>query len=326
MVRAVTDPNQEPSERPAGVFVCHVARAFAGLFAVLIAGCVNARVEDQQSTPIEEDSLQEKNLPANLLRVSKSTYSGGEPRGDTAFKALHGIGIRTVVSVDGAQPDVEAARRHGLRCVHIPLGYDSIERQAAWSLVRLARESKAPVFVHCHHGRHRGPAAAAIVCLAGGELTKQEALQFLRRAGTSAHYSGLWKAVREFETPPRRARLPELVERADSGTAAQAMAEIDRAMDYLEMCRDAMWGVPPEHPDLVPANQALLVKEGFRESSRHLGNMYDQRYGVWLKEAESHAADLERALRRSRRDLASAGRYYSLLRDSCTRCHHQYRD
>src|SRR4051812_44306767 len=56
----------------------------------------------------------------NVARVSRELYSGGVPEGDPGFETLQRLGIRTIVSVDGMEPDLERARKHGMRCVHLP--------------------------------------------------------------------------------------------------------------------------------------------------------------------------------------------------------------
>jgi protein tyrosine phosphatase (PTP) superfamily phosphohydrolase (DUF442 family) len=98
----------------------------------------------------------------NAYRLSPRLYSGGEPRGEQAFAALKSLGIKTAISVDGATPDAETARRYGIRYVHLPVGYDGISREQAVRIIKAARTLPGPVFVHCHHGKHRGPAAVAV--------------------------------------------------------------------------------------------------------------------------------------------------------------------
>src|SRR5688572_4549306 len=45
----------------------------------------------------------------NLVQASPSIYTGGEPEQDAAFVELVKLGVKTVISVDGARPNVEAA-------------------------------------------------------------------------------------------------------------------------------------------------------------------------------------------------------------------------
>ena len=88
---------------------------------------------------------------------------GGQPAGEVAFQNLKALGFKSVLNVDGAVPDVEAAERQGLVYVHVPIGYDGIARDEALRIVKAAEMCEKPVYVHCHHGRHRGPAAAMLV-------------------------------------------------------------------------------------------------------------------------------------------------------------------
>src|SRR5687768_8269328 len=55
----------------------------------------------------------------NVYRITDKLYSGSGPEGDAGFGSLRDFGVTTVASVDGARPDVEAARRRGLRYFHL---------------------------------------------------------------------------------------------------------------------------------------------------------------------------------------------------------------
>ncbi|HUG93339.1 MAG TPA: hypothetical protein VML55_21040 [Planctomycetaceae bacterium] len=321
---------------------------------VLLAGCTGERAADERparraSTPATAPPIEAPGLE-NLRRVSDRVYSGGEPKGPGAYRELARLGVRTVVSVDGARPDLEAARAAGLRYVHIPIGYDGVPPEAAASLARLARDLvgqaadqdgasagppseiagfgqtrvEGPIYVHCHHGKHRGPAAAAIVCIAAGEADAASALRILEEAGTSRDYSGLWRDVAAFSPPAAEAKLPELAEVAQVNSLAAAMAAIDRAFDNLTLCRGAGWTTPAGHPDLVPAREALLLTEGFREALRHLSGEYDERFSAWLAESESAGAALAAALEHGARGEAS--KLLTEIGGSCKRCHGEYRD
>jgi protein tyrosine phosphatase (PTP) superfamily phosphohydrolase (DUF442 family) len=260
------------------------------------------------------------------MQVTARIYSGGEPKGDEAFAELAKLGVQTVVSVDGARPNVDAAERHGLRYVHIPIGYDGVSDEAGKMLTRLVREADGPFYVHCHHGTHRGPAAAAVACVADGAADGKKALGILERAGTSKGYAGLWRDVEGFAPPAADATLPELVSVAEVGSLAAAMAEIDRASDNLKLCQAADWQTPPDHPDVAPSQEALLLKEGFRETVRQLGesNDYDEQFLTWMHQAEASATSLEAALIAADNEAARAT--FVTVQNQCKRCHGEYRD
>lgn len=267
-----------------------------------------------------------KSYPAlsHLMQVSKRIFSGGEPRNREAFENLQSLGIKTVVNVDGAKPNVKLARQFGLRYVHIPIGYDSLPPKAGAALARLVWEAEGPFYIHCHHGKHRGPVAAAVACIADGDADAKTALKILERAGTSRNYAGLWRDVAAFKPPNRDSKLPQLVETADVDSMATAMATIDRSYDRLKLCLQSPGFVPKDHPDISASREALLIKEGFRETIRSLTNKKNQRLKEQLLEAEKIAKSLEKTLRL--KDRPQTADYARRLAKSCSHCHVKHRN
>src|ERR1051326_9522581 len=80
------------------------------------------RAAFQHTTPrrLISGAAQPMTLPGlrNVFRVGRRLYSGAAPADEAGFRSLCALGVRTIISVDGATPDVAAARRHGLRYVH----------------------------------------------------------------------------------------------------------------------------------------------------------------------------------------------------------------
>src|SRR5581483_692817 len=208
----------------------------------------------------------------NVFRLSDRLYSGSAPDGDDGFRSLQRLGVRTVITVDGARPDVEAARRFGLRYVHLPVGYDGVPRDRALQLARAVRDLPGPVYVHCHHGQHRGPAATAAVqlCL-DDRYTVEQAEAFLRSAGTDPAYRGLVGLPRSLVRPAAgeldraAADFPEVSPIPD---LARVMVEVDTRFDRLKAVRAAGWRPPPGHADLDPPHEARQLVEQFREATR----------------------------------------------------------
>ena len=278
-------------------------------------------------TPPQDENGQ---LPAvggrPIQRASSRIFTGGEPKSQTAFERLRQLGVRTVVSVDGARPNIEAARALGIRTIHIPIGYDAIERDAALALTRVVRENEGLIYIHCHHGRHRGPAAAAIACIADGQATPDEALEILETAQTSQDYIGLWRDVAAFTPPSMEEPLPELFEVAAVSSLAERMAAIDRDFDRLKLCRQNQWQTPESHPDLIPEHIALLIKEGLRESTRASEDQPDSPLATWLEQAKVEAQALEAALRESTTPARVVEARFQTVQASCSACHKRFRN
>jgi protein tyrosine phosphatase (PTP) superfamily phosphohydrolase (DUF442 family) len=307
------------------------------LIGAALALAIGCRAEVENGAPAL--TINDKNVPNsvltkidhdayphlhNLIRVSGAIYSGGEPENEQAFEELAKLGVKTVVSVDGARPDVETAAKHGLRYVHIPIGYDGVPQEAGDAFAQLVRSAEGPYFIHCHHGQHRGPAGAAVACIASGERDGAQALEILKLAGTSKDYPGLWRDVENYTSPAEDAQLPELVSVAEVGSMAAAMALIDRSNDRLKLCAAEDWKAPKDHPDVSPPQEALLLKEGLVEAGRNLAEGYDQQFLDWMNEAAASAERLETALRQD--DKTAAAEHFQAVARSCKQCHAAYRN
>lgn len=220
----------------------------------------------------------------NTFRIGDRLYSGSEPATEEDFAALKAAGITTIVSVDGTEPHLEIVQSLGMRYIHIPIGYDQVDEHAVKCMARIAREIDGPIYLHCHHGKHRGPAAAAVLAQLQGVFDAQQATAFMQAAGTGEQYRGLWQSAVHFETPEANAELPELVSRSEVEPMPQAMARLEHALSELaEMVRgDARMATEDALVDdqlrARWSDQTLLVEEGLIESRRALDEDADPEF------------------------------------------------
>jgi len=236
----------------------------------------------------------------NAVRLHKKVISGGMPD-EASFQALQELGVKTIISVDGAQPDLELAHRYGMRYVHLPHGYDGISEERARELAKAVRDLDGPIFIHCHHGKHRSPAAAAVACVSAGLLEPGQSLAVLRMAGTSENYRGLYdsaEAASRVDDALLDALVVEFPETADVPPMADAMVGVEHAHDHLTEIKEAGWLSPPSHPDLEPDHEALLLREHFTELLRTDDvTSQPEEFQQLLRESETAARQLEEALR-----------------------------
>jgi protein tyrosine phosphatase (PTP) superfamily phosphohydrolase (DUF442 family) len=283
----------------------------------------SATTPDLEKTVSRHVEKIDDNQLHNLLKLSPQIFSGSEPVGDSAFAKLAKLGVTTIVSVDGIKPDVEKARRYGLRYVHIPIGYDGIDHQAGLSVARVMRDAEGLVYFHCHHGRHRGPAVAAVACIASGVMDHASARDVMEAAGTSRSYVGLWRDVAAYQVPAPATELPDLVEVAQVDSVAEAMAKIGRTLDKLVLLRATNWGQSQVAPDLVASQEALLMEESFHEL-RRVSTDEDLPYRQMLTETEALSRSLRKAL--VDQDTGRATAAFLAVESSCKSCHRKYRD
>ena len=265
----------------------------------------------------------------NVFRVSDRIYSGSIPDEGAAFAALQKLGIQTILSVDGAKPDADAARRHGLRYVHLPFGYDSIPRERVLELVKAATDLPGPIYIHCHHGKHRGPAAVAAIQLCtdpAWDADRAEA--WFRMAETDPRYTGLTAIARSLIRPTAEelARVPsDFPAAAPVPDLARLMVNVDQCWDHLKRVKAAGWSAPPNHPDIDPAHEAMQLIEHYREATR-LTSVKNRgpAFATLLAEAESAATALEAGLRD--KDGVRATEAFARSATACATCHETYRD
>lgn len=275
-------------------------------------------------TPVENMHLH------NAYTVTPNVFSGAQPDGDAAFGALKDLGIKTILSVDGASPDVAAAGRYGMRYVHMPMGYDGLSEADGQAIAKALIELPGPIYVHCHHGKHRSAAAVAVACVYNGQLKPEQAEDVLKTFGTGKNYKGLWAAARNarpLDPQVLRDLKVEYVEVRKIGDLAEMMVAVDKRMDLLKLLNQNRWALLADHPDLDPQHEALQMQEHLIEIGRlESVDAYPESFRKLLVEGEYASQSLHDALSTQPFDLQAANNAYTRLSTSCTACHIDYRD
>jgi hypothetical protein len=285
--------------------------------------------------PASLERLPAKHLP-NPIKVHPKVISGGLPEGDAAFKELKGLGVKTVISVDGAKPDVEIAKKYGMRYVHLPHGYDGIPELRLEELAKAVRDLPGPIYIHCHHGKHRSPAAASAACVGAGLIDPTDARQVLVVAGTSENYRGLYQTAQNTKKiddkllDDLKAEFPAI---AKLPAMAEAMIGVEHAHDHLKLFAMSKWQPIKDHPGLEPDQEALLLREHFTELLRTKEVMEKpERFQELMKEGEAASQALEDSLRAWIKAGKSATTPDSFVTGmdrvtkNCAACHKQFRD
>ncbi|MEX2214559.1 MAG: hypothetical protein WD768_10550 [Phycisphaeraceae bacterium] len=270
----------------------------------------------------------------NLHQLSGRVYSGSQPEGDVAFKELADLGVKTIITVDGATPDLERAKAHGMRYIHVPIGYDKVPDDKALLLAQAMKQTEGKVFVHCHHGKHRGPAAAAVCVITDEGWSNERATAWLKQVGTGSEYPGLYKSVADFKTPApavlsQKVTLPE---KSPIPAMAGAMVIVGERWEHLGASQKVKFIVPPNSPDIDPPHEAMQLAELYREMARTKeAAAKGEDFLARLKQAEDEAANLSAAIKTLKSDpsdasLKLAEDAYTLAGKSCKSCHVRYRN
>ena len=256
-----------------------------------------------------------------IMAFDDSVWCGAAPTSDEGLEHLRSMGVKTIISVDGAMPDHERAAELGLRYIHLPITYgripDQLVRSLAAAVMTTAHE---PVYVHCHHGRHRCAAAAAVACVALDRLSPEQAKQRMKICGTSPGYEGLWSSVTSTTTLEHE-ELESI--NLNFPTAVEPQGMIALMVD----AQDAMDRLKTDLRSDTAASDAAVIAEAMR-AMQH--NAAVEQYGVdfarQLDDSWQLANELEQQLAKTGADqrkdhLGLLGR----LETSCIACHRAHR-
>jgi protein tyrosine phosphatase (PTP) superfamily phosphohydrolase (DUF442 family) len=309
---------------------------FASLFAcyLVITACCTATKQSTQPTIAwpSTSAQQPVDLPGvpNVVAYTDALLCGGWPDSDAGLKTLEAMGIKTIIDVDGAKPDVERATALGMRYVHLPFGYDGVPRQRQLEIARALRDLPKPIYVHCHHGKHRSAAGLASACVTLGLMTPQQAQVKMHISGTSPSYKGLYASVTQ-ATPASQVQLNGASNTYPStwqtDSLVDAMVAIDAIADHLKDIAKANWQVPTDHPDLVPASEVAQLADLYRnlkddpEVKKHPDELRD-----WFIRASDQATVMENQLVSDSTQIEKHNMQFKRMMETCKQCHTRYRN
>lgn len=266
----------------------------------------------------------------NGHKLTDQVYSGAQPEDEAAFAELQRLGVKTIISVDGAAPDAATARKYGIRYVHLPMGYDTVPKDTGLAIAKAMTELPGPYYVHCHHGRHRSAAAVAVACVTVGSLDPSRAEEVLKTFGTGANYTGLWASAHEARPLPIdqiKAVKVTYVEKAKVPPMAEAMVHVDERMEHMKAVQTAGWKTPPNHPDVNPPHEALQLQELLTELARsEAAQAKPEKFRELMTGSATAVGTLRTALLATPVDPAAAETAMKAVVASCTACHKEYRD
>ena len=254
------------------------------------------------------------------LQFDDFIFCGAQPKNELALDELKKRGIKTIICVDGTQPQVAAIQEREMNVMHVPLGYGistSEQRMQLAAALHLAGH-ESPIYIHCHHGYHRSGAAAAIASIATGRLTHQQALDRMKRSGTSPAYHGLWKSVRD----TKRLELHVIEALKPPPTALPAMGMVASMLKAEEL----MDQLDPAKPEKWEAQDAAQLADVFRQLRQ---NAMIESSPASFASQMTHTFELANALETR---LASKNKHDDLmairnrLAMSCQACHASHRN
>jgi hypothetical protein len=129
----------------------------------------------------------------------------------------------------------------------------------ALEIARAIHDLPGPIYLHCHHGKHRSASAAGAAAVALGLMTTDEATARMKVSGTAPSYTGLYQCVALSQV----ASAEEFASASDAfpetwktSGLVKTMVKVEEVFAHLKAIAKAGWTTPPDHPDLVPVAEA----------------------------------------------------------------------
>ncbi|MCB9832666.1 MAG: cytochrome c [Planctomycetes bacterium] len=271
----------------------------------------------------------------NVYHLSDNIISGSEPHGEVALAKLKEMGVKTVLSVDGMPPEAELAAKYGLRYVHVPIQYAGIHDEEIRKIAKTFSACEGPFYVHCFHGKHRGPAGAAIGRLVLDGASREEALAEMRQwCGTSKKYEGLFRTIATAEIPDAKELADyrfDFPAKQRLGGMVPLMSPIARAHDNVADLMANDFKPDPSHPDVDALNEAKKLHAflaGVHQLAAEENRPAD--FQKWSAESEAAARRLVDELIDLRagkaQALQAAKDGFGEVKTLCGSCHKVYRD
>ncbi len=267
----------------------------------------------------------------NVVVFHEGYLSGAAPQDKSGFRALRDLGVRTIISVDGAVPSVDEAKAFGLRYIHLPVGYGGFNRDRSLELASATRKfiQDGAVYVHCHYGKHRSAAVAGAVTVMLGWQSPDEAIFRMRIAGTSPRYTGLYACVADavrVDDTTLDEHTVDFTSVWQPSSFTSGMIEMAKSLDRLRLMEQAGWEAPLDHPDLAPVAEAGFLADLHRilasnslTSGQHAE--FSRRFDVAIMES----SELESLLLSSSADHERLSSQLDSIVSSCAGCHDRYR-
>ncbi len=177
--------------------------------------------------------------------------------------------------------------------LHLPHGYNGVPEDRIAALAKAVRDLDGPIYIHCHHGKHRSPTASTVACIAAGLISPTDATSNLKFAGTSDNYQGLYRAAanaKRIDDATLDALQVDFPAIAKIPPMAEAMVELDHTFDHVKQLSSNGWKPLAQSPDLDAAHEALLLREHFTEMLRLESVAKEpEAFRTMLRESESDA-------------------------------------
>lgn len=122
----------------------------------------------------------------NLYKINDSLYRSEQPS-KAGMKQLETLGIKTVLNFRNHHNDKDEVAKTNLIVERIPLNTNKIAYADIVQTLKIIKQSKKPILIHCLHGSDRTGCMIAAYKMVYNNYTKEEAIAELTDAQFGYH-------------------------------------------------------------------------------------------------------------------------------------------
>lgn len=163
----------------------NIKRSIVGFIVCLMAigSVVSVSAQQKQkkwATPVEAKYIE------NFYLVDKGVYRSGQPTSD-AFREMEQVGIKEVLNLRNYHSDKDEAEGTNIKLHRVAMDAHDCEWDKLVEAVRIVKNRKGPIVIHCWHGSDRTGLVVALYRIVFQNWTKDEALDELENGGFGYH-------------------------------------------------------------------------------------------------------------------------------------------
>ena len=160
-----------------------------------------------QNLEVEKITLPDSEL-TNLYKIDSGVYRSEQPSHED-FKALEKYGIGEALNLRNRHSDDDEAAGTNVKLHRVKTKAHSINEEQLIEALRIIKNRKAPIVIHCHHGSDRTGAVCALYRVVFQNVSKEDAIHEMTEGGFGFHriYKNIIRRIKEADIEQIRRKV-----------------------------------------------------------------------------------------------------------------------
>ena len=160
-----------------------------------------------QNLKVEKITLPDSEL-TNLYKIDSGVYRSEQPSHED-FKALEKYGIGEALNLRNRHSDDDEAAGTNVKLHRVKTKAHSINEEQLIEALRIIKNRKAPIVIHCHHGSDRTGAVCALYRVVFQNVSKEDAIHEMTEGGFGFHriYKNIIRRIKEADIEQLRRKV-----------------------------------------------------------------------------------------------------------------------